>query len=107
MMRAALIALALALLLLGVCGAQAHDRWADGSPVPPWVKSMCCGPNDVHELAEGDAWQENDGWHFRDLDAIVPDSRVLPSQDGHMWGFWYPAAGRAAAVYCFFVPMGT
>ena len=36
------------LALAYACGAHAHDVWADGSTIPPWVKSMCCGPADAH-----------------------------------------------------------
>jgi hypothetical protein len=68
---------------------------------------MCCGEADAHQLDDGEVWQENDGWHFKALDAVIKDSLVLPSQDGHVWAFWNPAYGRAAPVYCFFVPMGT
>jgi hypothetical protein len=28
----------------------AHDYWADGKPVPNWVKTSCCGPADAHHL---------------------------------------------------------
>ena len=40
----------IAALLLLSSPACAHDRWADGSPVPAWVKAACCGPEDVHHL---------------------------------------------------------
>ena len=30
--------------------AHAHDHWDNGEPVPAWVKTVCCGPNEVHHL---------------------------------------------------------
>jgi hypothetical protein len=30
--------------------AHAHDHWGSGEQVPAWVKTECCGPNDVHHL---------------------------------------------------------
>jgi hypothetical protein len=96
----------LVLFALLAAPALAHDAWSDGSAVPPWVKSMCCGEADAHQLADGEAWQESDGWHFRAVDAVVPDTSVLPSQDEHVWAFWNLAYGRAAPIYCLFIPMG-
>ena len=40
--------------LLALAGpAAAHDVWADGSPVPAWVKSSCCGPAAHHACRSG------------------------------------------------------
>jgi hypothetical protein len=39
--------------LLALCAgnrAYAHDQWANGDPVPAWVKRACCGPHDIHHL---------------------------------------------------------
>jgi hypothetical protein len=90
---------------LAAAPAAAHDQWADGSPVPAWVKSACCGPSDAHMLAFDDVSLEDDGWHIRGINTIVPRDRVLPSQDGQIWGFWNPALGPDVTIYCFFAPM--
>ena len=47
-MNCLLIALATALTLFQT--AHAHDSWDNGEQVPVWVKTVCCGPNDVHHL---------------------------------------------------------
>lgn len=36
-----------ALMLIG-SPVTAHDFWANGQPIPKWVKSAGCGVNDVH-----------------------------------------------------------
>ena len=94
-----------ALALAAIPPAAAHDQWADGAPVPAWVKSACCGPSDAHMLAENEVSLQDDGWHIRGIDTVVPRDRVLPSQDGQIWGFWNPASGPNAPIYCFFAPM--
>jgi hypothetical protein len=85
---------------------SAHDYWKNGQPVPAWVKSSCCGPEDVHELCPVGArgapapagcdpdnryWEEEDGIHiagYHDGNVAVPYDRVLPSQDGMAWAFY-------------------
>ena len=85
--------------------ASAHDQWADGSAIPAWVKSSCCGPADAHLLSPSDVSLQDDGWHIKGLGTIVRSERVLPSQDGQIWGFWNDADGPNAMVWCFFAPM--
>lgn len=80
-----------------------HDVWADGSPVPRWVKSACCGPVDVHNIDISDLIRVQGGWMIRGLDSVVPDNRVYPSQDGQVWAFW-PPIGKLAPVHCLFIP---
>jgi hypothetical protein len=41
-MRRALAAFGATLTL--AAPASAHDYWADGKPIPNWVKASCCGP---------------------------------------------------------------
>ena len=47
-MNCLLIALATALALFQT--AHARDHWDNGEQVPALVKTVCCGPNDVHHL---------------------------------------------------------
>jgi hypothetical protein len=93
---------------LSSSGAKAHDYWSDGSPVPPWVKAACCGPEDVHHLRPeqvhriSDQFYEVDGYQYR-----IPVQSALPSQDGDYWIFYRDISGGSqSSVYCFFVPMG-
>jgi hypothetical protein len=98
-MRAALAALA----VLALAGrAQAHDAWADGTEVPAWVKSACCGPADAHILEPGDYSIDKDGFHVRGVDMVVPLDRVSPSQDGRVWAFYRKEMGSFATIYCVF-----
>jgi hypothetical protein len=109
-MRLALAGLAGRVLLLAVLlsasRAHAHDEWADGSPVPPWVKASCCGPEDVHHLTSTQVHAMPDGWHVEGYKQVVAYGRELPSQDGDYWIFYknYPD-GTQTPVYCFFAPV--
>lgn len=96
----------LLLFLLGLSPAQAHDQWAQGEAIPAWVKSSCCGPADAHLLDPGQVHMLHDGVHIDGLGTVVPYERVLPSQDGQIWGFWNPKLGADATVYCFFYSGG-
>ena len=98
-------ALVLLFLMLIAKGAQAHDRWANGRPVPSWVKSACCGPDEVHQLNLSQIHKVKAGWIIEGIANIVPDDRVYPSEDGTVWGFWAPE-GEDAFVQCLFVPLG-
>jgi hypothetical protein len=101
---AALGLLALHLLALAA-PARAHDFWANGEPVPPWVKASCCGPQDVHHLRPGAVHVMADGYHIDGLDTIVPIARALPSPDGSYWGFWNAGAEPKPVIFCFFAPV--
>lgn len=99
----ALIAMGVVVVLGGA--AQGHDAWRDGSPIPEWVKSQCCGPADAHMLSAEDVSEEADGWHIRGLNKAVAQERVFPSQDKYYWAF-YPRTGDPnAMVFCLFIPM--
>ena len=94
-------------LLLAAAPASAHDVWADGAPVPAWVKESCCGPADAHRLRPdqvhriSDDYYEVDGY-FRP----IPVSEALPSQDGEYWIFYKTnKSGSQTGVFCFFAPM--
>ena len=100
--------------------ANAHDVWADGKPVPDWVKHECCGPNDVHHLTADQIHAVKGGYMidgFNPVDApthypgwtyskVIPSSAILPSQDGDWWAFYRENSdGTTGPMYCFFGPM--
>jgi hypothetical protein len=107
-----LIAILAALAALPAC---AHDQWSNGAPIPAWVKTSCCGPEDAHHLTPDqvhryDDYYRVDGYHRR-----IPIAVALPSQDGDYWIFYRDKDGAPgingagsdgqSGVYCFFVPM--
>ena len=92
-------------LTLSVSSAQSHDYWQNGDAVPSWVKASCCGAADAHLLADDDLSLQDDGWHIKGLNTVIPTNHVLPSQDGRAWAFWNEASGPDASIYCFFYPM--
>ena len=107
-MKVRFVALAVGSTLAVGSAAKAHDYWSDGTPVPPWVKAACCGPEDVHHLKPeqvhriSDEYYMVDGYKYR-----IPANTVLPSQDGDYWIFYRNISDNVqSSVYCFFVPMG-
>ena len=103
LLAAVAFAVVFALVILLASPAQAHDKWADGTAVPAWVKASCCGPNDVH--MDPRLGRTETGYRVDDLLNVVPFDRVLPSQDGHVWAFYNPDSGPGALVFCLFIPM--
>jgi hypothetical protein len=110
-MRQALIGLigrALLAVVIAVAfieDAQAHDEWTNGTPVPAWVKSSCCGPEDVHHLTAKEVRALPDGWHVAGYKEVIAYGRELPSQDGDYWIFYKEFPDRTQSpVYCFFAP---
>jgi hypothetical protein len=101
-MRAVAAAIAFALV---AGGARAHDQWADGKPIPQWVKSSCCGPDEAHHLRPDQVHRISDDTYAIDGERhlIVPAKDALPSQDGDYWIFY--RAAEYPIVHCFFVPM--
>jgi hypothetical protein len=98
--------LVLALLLAAArLPAHAHDAWENGQPVPAWVKSTCCGPEDVHHLKASQVRALKDGWHVEGYKDVLPYGKELPSEDGDYWIFYrdYPD-GTQTPVDCFFAP---
>ena len=88
-------------------GAEAHDYWSDGKPVPDWVKASCCGPEDVHHLRPEQVHRVSDDYYMVDgYYRQIPVRVALPSQDGDYWIFYRDnISGGQSTVYCFFVPM--
>ena len=85
--------------------AHAHDRWDNSEPVPPWVKTVCCGPNEVHHLRPEQVRRNAIGDYVVDIYPFPIPARVaLPSQDGDYWLFFYEDFGIYGRVRCFFVP---
>jgi hypothetical protein len=91
--------LAFTSLMLFAEQAAGHDQWANGSPVPSWVKAACCGPDEAHRLTISQVRKVK----IEGIANVVPDDRVFPSQDGWVWGFWSPE-GKDAFVQCLFIP---
>ena len=85
--------------------AVAHDFWANGEPVPPWVKASCCGPNDVHKIPASAISIQADGYHISGLTTVVPMAKALPSPDGFYYGFWNEAGEPNPVIFCFFAPL--
>ena len=101
----------------------AHDEWANGQPVPAWVKSSCCGAADAHHLrveqvhgpyGAGEGPKPGMRHSYYLIDGYpwpVGGDLAQPSQDGEYWLFYKEAAGvgysadSPSGVYCFFVPM--
>ena len=88
----------------------AHDLWADGTTVPPWVKSACCGPDDVHHLLPSQVHiittNGVKAWKVDGYDDPIPIGRELQSQDGDYWIFYSTRPdGTQTPVYCFFAPL--
>ncbi len=85
--------------------AHAHDHWDNGETVPAWVKTACCGPNDVHHLRPEQVKRNAAGDYVVDIYPFpIPARMALPSQDGEYWLFFYEDYGLNGMVRCFFVP---
>jgi hypothetical protein len=103
-MNRSIIAFAAALALFRT--ADAHDHWGNGEQVPAWVKTVCCGPNDVHHLRPEQVSRNAAGDYVVDIYPFpVPARLALPSQDGDYWLFFYEDYRVYGRVRCFFVPM--
>ena len=89
--------------------AMAHDVWANGGPVPEWVKRHCCGPEDVHHLLPSEVHMTPDGYVIDGYKGQpVPFYMALPSQDGDYWAFWgVRPDGTQTVIFCFFAPPGS
>lgn len=86
--------------------ASAHDQWADGNPLPPWVKSDCCGKADVHRYTADQVTEDDNGYHFPDYPDAIPAQRALPSQDQYYYVFFARLPnGMYSSVYCMFAPL--
>jgi len=127
-LRLSALSVALALALATPTPTFAHDLWSNGATVPAWVKASCCGPADAHHL---DPSQVHDMGDYYLIDGMtnpipkafrgIPNSAILPSQDGDYWVFYRDTPAHDAvnqysthavhqpaseSVYCFFIPIG-
>lgn len=89
------------MLALASLPATGHEKWADGSEVPKWIRTSCCGQADAHILGSNDYWIDAHGFHVVGIDQTVPIDKVLPSQDGKVWAF-YNVRSRNAVIHCVF-----
>lgn len=106
--KSAIYALAIGALVVVAANqcAKAHDAWANGEPVPAWVKKACCGPEDAHHLKPEQVQFTSDGWKVEGYHALIPNGTELPSPDGSYWIFYRTFSdGTQSTVYCFFVPI--
>jgi hypothetical protein len=88
-----------------VSPAAAHNEWANGQPVPAWIKAACCGPADAHHLRpdqvhdEGDFYTvdgyfggPNNGKIYKTVNMgnrrSEPNPSIISSQDGDYWIFY-------------------
>lgn len=93
--------IAATLLVLSLPLAFSHEKWADGTIPPAWVKAACCGQADAHILGSNDYWIDAHGFHVVGIDQAVPIDKVLPSQDGKVWAF-YNVRSRDGVIHCVF-----
>jgi hypothetical protein len=85
--------------------AGAHEQWANGEPVPSWIRASCCGPEDVHHLQASQVHALPDGWHVDGYHQVIAYGREFLSEDGEYWIFYRDYDdGRQTPVYCFFAP---
>jgi hypothetical protein len=114
-------------ILAMVIPARSHDVWTDGSPVPDWIKSSCCGKADAHHLTPEQVHDMGDYYRIDGMTNDIPksfrgtpNSAILPSQDGDYWVFYKDTAEHdnynqyngskyhepaSESVYFFFVPV--
>ena len=104
--------------------ASAHDQWANGKPIPDWVKRACCvedyqtiDERRVHRVIGPDAMTQEwgllgyrvDGFHN-----LVPVDRRFDSEDGLTWIFYgipnsddLGMSDMKPAIYCLFTNEGS
>ena len=97
-------ALALAAVLTVPTSTQAHTAWADGTPVPEWVRNACCGPSDVHHLSPEQVHAGPSGYRIDGIQTLVPFAKTLESEDGDYWIFYRDYEDGTQYVFCFFAP---
>jgi hypothetical protein len=102
-----LIILGALLMIAATIGdARAHDLWTNDQPVPPWVKSACCGAKDAHNLPREAVHMMRDGYVMDGWDEVIPFAKTQPSPDDSYWIF-YNRENGAHILYCVFVPVGS
>lgn len=84
--------------------ATGHTVWADGTPVPEWVRNACCGPSDIHHLSPDQVRLTSEGYRVQGIQTLVPFAKTLPSEDGEYWIFYRDFPDGTQFVFCFFAP---
>ena len=89
--------------------ARAHTAWADGTPIPDWVRKACCGPSDAHRLTPSQVHRVDGAYVIDGYPRPISDTQVLPSEDGAYWAFYGVTTGGEGetlytSVFCFFAP---
>jgi hypothetical protein len=69
-------------LLMIITPAIAHEKWANGDPVPAWVKGECCGQAEAHQLAFDQVHITARGYRIDGFPNPIPFSEARTSQDG-------------------------
>jgi hypothetical protein len=80
--------------------ASAHDKWSNGRAIPAWVKAHCCNNDEAHDLTAEKGIKPEDvkviskdgevkGYLIPGFNNMVIPERVYPSQDSHVWIFYY------------------
>jgi hypothetical protein len=102
MMRRALAAFGAILAL--AAPASAHDYWADGKPIPNWVKASCCGPADAHHLRPDQVHRVSDDYYevddYHGNGGKIPSPRHCPARTatiGYSTETMLPMSAAAAA----------
>ncbi|MGD1037381.1 MAG: hypothetical protein ABR878_09320 [Roseiarcus sp.] len=93
-------------ILFNGARADAHDLWRNGEPVPEWVKRMCCGSIEAHNLRDSEVKVTPDGYLINGWPDVIPYAKALPSPDGTYWAF-YEDVDDGDSMNCFFAPIGT
>lgn len=116
----------LAILALVSTKVLAHETWANGDPIPEWVKKACCNGHEAHDLGEGGDMVHvvlKDGeivaYTVDGFNNRIEAKKVHPSEDNHTWVFYGgsgyeddhhhvapPPPGDVSnfSLYCLFVP---
>ena len=85
-------------LAFSLADVHAHEHWNNGEQVPAWVKTACCGPNDVHHLRPEQIRRNAAGDYAADIYPWpIPAHMALPSQDGEYWLFFMRISVSTAA----------
>ena len=93
-------------MLFDGVGADAHDVWSNGVSVPDWVKRMCCGSSEAHNLRDREVKLTPKGYIINGWPEVIPYAKALPSPDGTYWAF-YQNVDDGNSMNCFFAPMGS
>jgi hypothetical protein len=121
-----ILSLSLLLLLSATIPTNAHDQWANGDPIPAWIKSHCCNGEEAHNLTKEMGVTERDVkareggamivvpgsdpttryiyYRVKGFNNEVVAAQVFPSQDGNIWAFYAQGGPPQASIWCLFVP---